>query len=140
MRSYVAGFRRMSWCSGNPSTEIATRTLGSAIHFDGSSAGERMHRASGKHIAEKKIDALLGVRGLAQPMVEAAEMAGMRAEFVATPEEAALKTLTILSIALAAVAAGAQPKMPPTDMPDTVIPKSGAQQTPETTRTTGENK
>jgi UDP-N-acetylmuramoyl-tripeptide--D-alanyl-D-alanine ligase len=50
--------------------------------------GERMHRASGKHIAEKKIDALLGVRGLAQPMVEAAEMAGMRAEFVATPEEA----------------------------------------------------
>jgi UDP-N-acetylmuramoyl-tripeptide--D-alanyl-D-alanine ligase len=50
--------------------------------------GERMHRASGKHIAEKKIDALLGVRGLAQLMVEAAEMAGMRAEFVATPEEA----------------------------------------------------
>jgi hypothetical protein len=33
-----------------------------------------------------------------------------------------------------------KPKMPPTDMPDTVIPKSGAQQTPETTRTTGENK
>jgi UDP-N-acetylmuramoyl-tripeptide--D-alanyl-D-alanine ligase len=51
-------------------------------------AGEEMHRRSGQHIAEKKIDLLLGVRGLAQPMVEAARQAGMRAEFVATPEEA----------------------------------------------------
>jgi len=32
------------------------------------------------------------------------------------------------------------PNMPPTDMPDTVIPKSGGQQNPETTRTTGVNK
>ncbi len=51
-------------------------------------AGEEMHRQSGQHIAEKKIDLLLGVRGLAQPMVEAARASGMRAEFVATPEEA----------------------------------------------------
>jgi len=51
-------------------------------------AGEEMHRRSGQHIAEKKIDLLLGVRGFAQPMVEAARQAGMRAEFVATPEEA----------------------------------------------------
>jgi UDP-N-acetylmuramoyl-tripeptide--D-alanyl-D-alanine ligase len=50
--------------------------------------GEQMHRASGKHIADAKIDVLVGVRGLAQPMVEAAKAAGMRAEFVATPEEA----------------------------------------------------
>jgi UDP-N-acetylmuramoyl-tripeptide--D-alanyl-D-alanine ligase len=50
--------------------------------------GEQMHRASGKHIAEKKIDVLIGVRGLAQPMVESAKAAGMQAEFVATPEEA----------------------------------------------------
>jgi UDP-N-acetylmuramoyl-tripeptide--D-alanyl-D-alanine ligase len=50
--------------------------------------GEQMHRASGRHIAEKKIDVLIGVRGLAQPMVESAKAAGMRAEFVATPEEA----------------------------------------------------
>jgi UDP-N-acetylmuramoyl-tripeptide--D-alanyl-D-alanine ligase len=52
------------------------------------SAGEHLHSRAGQHIAEKKIDALLGVRGLAQPMVDAATKAGMRAEFVATPEEA----------------------------------------------------
>jgi UDP-N-acetylmuramoyl-tripeptide--D-alanyl-D-alanine ligase len=48
-------------------------------------AGEELHRASGRHMAEKRIDILLGVRGLAQRMVEAAGKAGMRAEFVATP-------------------------------------------------------
>jgi UDP-N-acetylmuramoyl-tripeptide--D-alanyl-D-alanine ligase len=51
-------------------------------------AGEEMHRRSGQHIAEKKIDVLLGVRGLARPMVEAASQAGMRALFVSTAEEA----------------------------------------------------
>jgi UDP-N-acetylmuramoyl-tripeptide--D-alanyl-D-alanine ligase len=51
-------------------------------------AGEEMHRLSGQHIAEKKIDFLLGVRGLALPMVDAARQSGMRAEFVATSEEA----------------------------------------------------
>ncbi len=50
--------------------------------------GDELHRASGRHMAEKKIDILLGVRGRAQQMVEAAKEAGMRAEFVATPEEA----------------------------------------------------
>jgi UDP-N-acetylmuramoyl-tripeptide--D-alanyl-D-alanine ligase len=53
-------------------------------------SGEELHRRSGRHIAEKGIDILIGVRGLAQPMVEAAGRAGgnIRAEFVATPEEA----------------------------------------------------
>jgi len=51
-------------------------------------AGEEMHRRSGQHMAEKKIDWLIGVRGLAQPMVGTARAAGIRAEFVATPEEA----------------------------------------------------
>ena len=51
-------------------------------------AGEQMHRRSGQHMAAKKIDLLLGVRGLARPMVEAARQAGMRAAFVSTPEEA----------------------------------------------------
>jgi len=50
--------------------------------------GDEMHRASGRHMAEKKIDFLLGVRGRAQQMVEAARQSGLRAEFVATPEEA----------------------------------------------------
>jgi UDP-N-acetylmuramoyl-tripeptide--D-alanyl-D-alanine ligase len=51
-------------------------------------AGEQLHRDAGRHIAERKMDVLLGVRGLAQAMVESARQAGMRAEFVATPEEA----------------------------------------------------
>jgi hypothetical protein len=33
-----------------------------------------------------------------------------------------------------------KPKMPPTTMPETVIPKSGATQKPEDTPTTGVNK
>ena len=52
------------------------------------SSGEELHRKAGRHMAEKKIDVLLGVRGLAQPMVEAARQAGIRAEFVPTPETA----------------------------------------------------
>jgi UDP-N-acetylmuramoyl-tripeptide--D-alanyl-D-alanine ligase len=51
-------------------------------------AGDDLHRQAGQHIAGKKIDLLLGVRGQAQHMVEAARRAGMQAEFVATPEEA----------------------------------------------------
>jgi UDP-N-acetylmuramoyl-tripeptide--D-alanyl-D-alanine ligase len=51
-------------------------------------AGDAMHRQAGQHIAAKKIDVLLGVRGLAQAMVEGARKAGVRAEFVAAPEAA----------------------------------------------------
>ena len=51
-------------------------------------AGEELHRESGRHIGEKKIDMLLGVRGLAHAMVDGAKQSGTRAEFVATPEEA----------------------------------------------------
>jgi UDP-N-acetylmuramoyl-tripeptide--D-alanyl-D-alanine ligase len=50
--------------------------------------GEELHRQCGRHIAEKRIDVLVGVRGLAQHMVEAAKNAGTQAEFVASPEEA----------------------------------------------------
>jgi UDP-N-acetylmuramoyl-tripeptide--D-alanyl-D-alanine ligase len=50
--------------------------------------GAEMHQAAGRHVAEKKIDVLLGVRGLAQAMVESARAAGIRAEFVAAPEQA----------------------------------------------------
>jgi len=50
--------------------------------------GEQLHRECGRYIAESKVDFLLGVRGLAKPMVEAAHNAGMKAEFVATPEAA----------------------------------------------------
>jgi UDP-N-acetylmuramoyl-tripeptide--D-alanyl-D-alanine ligase len=51
-------------------------------------AGEELHRQAGKYVAAKKIDVLLGVRGLAQAMVESAKQAGSRAEFVAAPEQA----------------------------------------------------
>ncbi len=51
-------------------------------------AGEEMHRRAGEHIADKKIDLLLGVRGLAQAMVESAKQAGVRAEFVPGSEQA----------------------------------------------------
>ncbi len=49
---------------------------------------EEAHRTSGRHMAERQIDVLLGVRGLAQAMVESARKSGMRAEFVSTPAEA----------------------------------------------------
>src|SRR5579872_842444 len=51
-------------------------------------AGEEMHRDAGRHIGDKKVDVLLGVRGLARAMVDGAKQTGTRAEFVATPEEA----------------------------------------------------
>lgn len=50
--------------------------------------GDALHRESGEHIAAKRIDILIGVRGLASQMVEAAKQAGISANFVATPEEA----------------------------------------------------
>ena len=51
-------------------------------------ASEEMHRECGRHMAEPKIDILIGVRGIAKAMVEAASQEGIRAEFVSTPEEA----------------------------------------------------
>ena len=51
-------------------------------------AAEELHRAAGRHAAEKKIDVLIGVRGHSQTMVDVARDAGTNAKFVATPEEA----------------------------------------------------
>jgi UDP-N-acetylmuramoyl-tripeptide--D-alanyl-D-alanine ligase len=54
--------------------------------------GEQLHRECGRYMAgihaESKLDFLLGVRGLAKAMAEAAGDAGLPAEFVATPEDA----------------------------------------------------
>lgn len=50
--------------------------------------GDELHRQAGQYIADKKIDFVLGVRGQAQHLVEAAHQAGMAAAFVTTPEEA----------------------------------------------------
>jgi UDP-N-acetylmuramoyl-tripeptide--D-alanyl-D-alanine ligase len=49
---------------------------------------EELHRGAGRYIARRNIDLLLGVRGLAQAMVESAQAAGIHAQFVATAEEA----------------------------------------------------
>jgi UDP-N-acetylmuramoyl-tripeptide--D-alanyl-D-alanine ligase len=50
--------------------------------------GEELHRECGRLMAASRVDFLLGVRGLAEAMVEAARESGMKAEFVGTPEEA----------------------------------------------------
>jgi UDP-N-acetylmuramoyl-tripeptide--D-alanyl-D-alanine ligase len=51
-------------------------------------AGPDLHRQCGTAIAQNGIDVLLGVRGAARHMVEAARAAGMAAEFVETPQQA----------------------------------------------------
>lgn len=50
--------------------------------------GEELHRECGRYIASKKIDFLLGVRGDAKFIAQAAKQAGVAAYFVDTPEEA----------------------------------------------------
>jgi UDP-N-acetylmuramoyl-tripeptide--D-alanyl-D-alanine ligase len=53
------------------------------------SAAEEMHTQAGESMARKnKIEILIGVRGLAQPMVKAAKAAGLHAEFMETPDAA----------------------------------------------------
>ena len=47
-----------------------------------------MHRKAGESMAKYGVDLLIGVRGLAQAMVEGATAGGREAEFVNTPEEA----------------------------------------------------
>jgi UDP-N-acetylmuramoyl-tripeptide--D-alanyl-D-alanine ligase len=51
-------------------------------------AGERLHRESGRHMAEMGIQIVLGVRGLAREIVNAAREAGVESHFVETPEAA----------------------------------------------------
>lgn len=51
-------------------------------------AGEELHRQAGRRIAEKKIDVLVGVRGLAQALVDGARGSKTRAEFLPSPEDA----------------------------------------------------
>jgi UDP-N-acetylmuramoyl-tripeptide--D-alanyl-D-alanine ligase len=51
-------------------------------------AAEELHRESGRSMAVRHMDILLGVRGAAREMVEAARDAGMDAEYVETSEQA----------------------------------------------------
>jgi UDP-N-acetylmuramoyl-tripeptide--D-alanyl-D-alanine ligase len=51
-------------------------------------SGPTLHEHSGEHMAERKIDLVIGVRGLAEHIVAAAMRKGVPAEFVTTPEAA----------------------------------------------------
>jgi UDP-N-acetylmuramoyl-tripeptide--D-alanyl-D-alanine ligase len=51
-------------------------------------AAETLHRDSGRHMGRYGIAKLVGVRGLAEAIVQGARETGVDAEFVATPEEA----------------------------------------------------
>ena len=50
--------------------------------------GQALHRAAGERMAQLGIDFVVGVRGLAQAIVEGAKQAGAQAEFATTPEQA----------------------------------------------------
>lgn len=50
--------------------------------------GEKLHADAGRHAAERRMDLIIGVRGLAKALVEAASAAGANAKFVETSEEA----------------------------------------------------
>jgi UDP-N-acetylmuramoyl-tripeptide--D-alanyl-D-alanine ligase len=51
-------------------------------------ASEALHRECGHHAAEKKIDIVIGVGGLAKALSEEAGTSGLQAKFVETAEEA----------------------------------------------------
>jgi UDP-N-acetylmuramoyl-tripeptide--D-alanyl-D-alanine ligase len=50
--------------------------------------GEALHQQCGQHAADVEIDIVVGVRGLAKHIVNAAAQAGREALFVETPEAA----------------------------------------------------
>jgi UDP-N-acetylmuramoyl-tripeptide--D-alanyl-D-alanine ligase len=50
--------------------------------------GEALHRACGKRMAERGVDVVIGVRGLAASLVDGAAQSGTEAMFVAAPEDA----------------------------------------------------
>ena len=52
------------------------------------STGSELHAECGRRMATRGVNLLLGVRGAAEHMVEAARKAGLRAEFVEAPEDA----------------------------------------------------
>jgi UDP-N-acetylmuramoyl-tripeptide--D-alanyl-D-alanine ligase len=49
---------------------------------------DALHAACGRHMAEAGVDVVVGVRGQAKALVDAAAQAGVKAQFVATAEEA----------------------------------------------------
>lgn len=52
------------------------------------STAETLHRECGRHAAEKKIDVVIGVRGMAKALAEAACGSGVQAQFVESAQDA----------------------------------------------------
>jgi UDP-N-acetylmuramoyl-tripeptide--D-alanyl-D-alanine ligase len=50
--------------------------------------GSELHRECGRYMAKHGVTRVLGVRGLAEALVEGAREGGIEADFVMTPEEA----------------------------------------------------
>src|SRR5436309_1079387 len=50
--------------------------------------GEKLHRENGIHAGEKKIDIVIGVRGLAKALVVGAAASGAQAQYLEPPEQA----------------------------------------------------
>ena len=51
-------------------------------------AGEQLHRDCGRRMAGRGIQRVVGVRGAARFLVEAAQQAGLEAQYLESPEEA----------------------------------------------------
>jgi UDP-N-acetylmuramoyl-tripeptide--D-alanyl-D-alanine ligase len=64
------------------------RILIAAEMPDLGASAEALHRECGRHAAQKKIDLVIGVGGLARALAEAACSAGVPAQFLETPEAA----------------------------------------------------
>ncbi len=67
-------------------TEATRRILVAGEMLELGPAGAALHAQCGEAAAEAGIDIVLGVRGLAQHLVDAAKGRGLDADFVATPE------------------------------------------------------
>ena len=78
----------MPWWTHWPPCPAKRRIVVAGEMLELGPAGEELHRRSGRHMAEKKIDVLLGVRGLAAAHGRRRESSRDAGEFVATPEEA----------------------------------------------------
>ncbi len=81
-KALLAGLETLAGIPGKRHVVVAGEML------ELGTSAEALHRECGRKIADAGIDFLLGVRGLAQPMVDEARQGGVRGEFVQTPEEA----------------------------------------------------
>jgi UDP-N-acetylmuramoyl-tripeptide--D-alanyl-D-alanine ligase len=70
------------------SMEAKRRILVAGEMLELGPTAEQLHREAGRHAAERKIDVVIGVRGLAQALAEGACGAGTPSQFLETPEEA----------------------------------------------------